>query len=247
MSPLLRVEHVMGMPIVVDVRDEVVAPSALDDVFAWFVEVDERFSTYKPDSEISRINRGELHIRDAHPDVREVLDRCEELRTETGGYFDVRASGPGLDPSGLVKGWATARAAALLDAAGALNYCVNAGGDLQLRGDALPDAGWRVGIQHPRERDAVAAVIVSSGALAVATSGDSARGAHVLDPHTGLPPHGLLSVTITGPELATADAYATAAFAMGLPGATWAAQLVGYEALAITDEQRALRTPGFPG
>jgi len=54
--------------------------------------------------------------------------------------------------------------------------------------------------------------------LAVATSGAYARGDHVLDPHTRRAPEGVLSVTITGPVLATADAYATAAFAMGVDG-----------------------------
>ena len=67
--------------------------------------------------------------------------------------------------------------------------------------------------------NAVAAVVEAND-LAVATSGAYARGEHVLDPHTRRPPDGVLSVTITGPELATADAYATAAFAMGAAGPT---------------------------
>jgi thiamine biosynthesis lipoprotein len=246
-SPSLRVEQIMGMPIVVDVRDDEVESGALDAAFAWLREVDERFSTYDAGSEISRVNRGELHLRDAHPDVRAVLECCEQLRVATDGYFDVRAAGtPDVDPSGFVKGWAVVRAAAILESGGARNYCVNAGGDIHLRGDALPDRGWRIGIQHPRRRDEVAAVVVATGELAIATSGDYARGEHVLDPHTGLPPEGLLSVTITGPDLATADAYATAAFAMGRAGPEWTTRLEGYEALAITVDDRALRTPGFP-
>ena len=74
-----RVEQIMGMPIVVDVRD-VDDAAALDPLFDWFRFVDRTFSTYIPDSEISRLNRGELALADAHPDVREVLARCEELR-----------------------------------------------------------------------------------------------------------------------------------------------------------------------
>src|SRR6476661_1396209 len=109
-----RVEHIMGMPIVVDVRVEVVDDAVLDEMFDWLRWVDRTFSTYRDDSEVSRLNRGELSIEDAHADVREVLERCEELRVETGGYFDVRAASPELvDPSGLVKGWAVDRAAAL--------------------------------------------------------------------------------------------------------------------------------------
>jgi thiamine biosynthesis lipoprotein len=91
----------------------------------------------------------------------------------------------------------------------------------------------------------VVAVVVGDD-LAVATSGAYARGGHVFDPHTHRPPEGVLSVTITGPDLATADAYATAAFAMGLAGPAWTARLRGYEALTLLADGRSLRTPGFP-
>ena len=241
-----RVEHVMGMPIVVDVRDPGVGDEAFDCVFDWFREVDERFSTYKDDSEISRINRGELAVEDAHPDLREILERCEELREETGGFFDARPVSPEvLDPSGLVKGCSVDRAAALLDQFGVRHYAVNAGGDMRLSGRALPENRWRVGIQHPIERDKVAKVVEAND-LAVATSGAYARGEHVLDPHTRRSPEGVLSVTITGPVLATADAYATAAFAMGLDGPRWTARLRGYDAMTILADGTVLSTPGFP-
>jgi thiamine biosynthesis lipoprotein len=241
-----RVESVMGMPIVVDIRDEPVDEGVLDGMFDWLRWVDATFSTYKDGSEISRLNRGELALEDAHPVVVDVLDRCERLRAETDGYFDVRAASPELvDPSGLVKGWAVDRAAALLDEAGLRNYAVNAAGDMRLRGRAVPELFWRVGIQHPLEPDRVARVIDTTD-LAVATSGEYARGAHVFDPHTHRPPTGILSVTITGPDLATADAYATAAFAMGADRAThWTARLRGYAAMTILADGRVLSTPGF--
>jgi FAD:protein FMN transferase len=243
---LRRIEHVMGMPVIVDVRDGHVPEDALDDVFAWLREVDGRFSTYKDDSEICRIDRGELMLGDAHPDVRAVLDRCEELNRQTGGYFDLRAGCDGsLDPSGLVKGWSVDGAATILERAGATNYAVNAGGDIRLRGGASPDACWRVGIQHPLERDRIAAVVETRD-LAVATSGTYERGEHVFDPHTRRPPTGVLSVTITGPDLATADAYATAAFAMGTRAGQWTATLDGYEGMTILADGRVLLTPGFP-
>jgi FAD:protein FMN transferase len=237
----------MGMPVVVDVRDRDVDDAVLDRVFDWLRFVDATFSTYKTDSGISRINRGELELADAHETVREVLDRCEELRQETGGYFDARAPLPGLiDPSGLVKGWSVDRAGAILDAGGARNYAVNAGGDMVLRGGALPDDRWRVGIQHPLLRDQIAKVVEAND-LAVATSGTYERGDHVVDPHTAKPPVGVLSVTVTGPQLATADAYATAAFAMGEAGPNWTARLPrGYAAMTILADERVLSTPSFP-
>lgn len=225
--------RIMGMPVAV----LGVEAGAAAEVFAWLRRADALFSTYRPDSEVSRLDRGELEIADADPLVREVLDRCEQLRVATGGYFDAWASGR-LDPSGFVKGWAVDRAAALLDATAARRFCVSAGGDLVARGGP-----WRVGVRHPRRRRRLAAALTVSGA-AVATSGAYERGHHVIDPHTGRPARGARSVTVVGPDLGTADAYATAAFAMGAAGPEWTAGLDGYEAMTVIG-RRVLSTPGF--
>jgi len=229
-----RVEHVMGMPIVVAVRDGDVP----DAVFDWFRHVDATFSTFKDDSEISRLRRGELARADASGEVQHVLARCDELREETSGFFDIDAVDG--DPSGFVKGWAVDEAAAILDRAGVTEYGINAGGDIRTRGR------WTIGIQHPLERQEIAQVVEGED-LAVATSGAYERGDHVRDPHTDEAPSGILSVTITGPDLGTADAYATAAFAMGgRRGPGWTARLRGYEAMTILSDGRVLSTPNFP-
>ena len=231
----------MGMPIGIDVRD----PAGVDTepAFAWLQEVDATFSTYRSDSAISRLDRGEIALADCPPVVDEVLAACLELERATGGFFSVRPAGR-LDPSGYVKGWAVAGAAERLQAAGARAFCINAGGDVVARGRPEPDRRWRVGIRHPEDTQATAAVLEVED-LAVATSGEYERGAHILDPHTGRAPAGLLSVTIVGADLALADAYATAAFAMGADGPAWTARLDGYDALCITSDQRVLTTPGF--
>jgi FAD:protein FMN transferase len=230
-----RVEHIMGMPIVVAVRDGDAVP---EEAFDWFRRVDETFSTYKDDSEVSRLRRGELALEAASSEVQQVFARCTELRDETDGFFDVEAVG--LDPSGYVKGWAVDEAAAILERAGLRDYAINAGGDIRTRGH------WTIGIQHPLQPQEVAKVVEGTD-LAVATSGAYERGDHVVDPHSRWTPAGILSVTVTGPNLGTADAYATAAFAMGGHRApNWIARLQGYEAMAILDDGRVLSTPGFP-
>ena len=90
------------------------------------------------------------------------------------------------------------------------------------------------------------ALVVGASDCAVATSGTAERGPHILDPHTGQPASGLASLTIVGPSLALADAYATAAFAMGPARARdWTASLEGYAAFAITDNGRHLAHPGL--
>jgi thiamine biosynthesis lipoprotein len=243
-----RVEHLMGMVIGIDVRDALepsVLETAIEEVFAWLHWVDATFSTYRPDSQISRFGRGELSLAACCADVRWVLDRCEELRTETGGYFDARANPRrALDPSGLVKGWAVERASALLAAAGAVNHCINAAGDIRTRGEPEPGRSWHVGVVHPLHRDALCALL-AVGDAAVATSGVAERGQHVFDPHTGTPVSELASVTVIAADLAHADTYATAALAMGAAAPAWLAGLVGSEALVIDPGGYAWETPGF--
>jgi FAD:protein FMN transferase len=227
----------MGTAVTVEIRDRVVPRQALERAFAWLRWVDQTFSTYDEASEISRLNAGELGLPDAHPLVRKVLAHCDVLKAATGGYFDVRAPLPGgVDPSGLVKGWAVDVAFAGLRRAGARELCIEAGGDLRVAGGP-----WRVGIRHPHQRDHVAAVVVlRSGA--VATSGAYERGPHVVDPHSGRPPVGTLSVTIVDRTLAQADAHATAAFAMGPSGPPWSAPLT---AMTILADDQVLLTPTF--
>jgi FAD:protein FMN transferase len=131
----------------------------------------------------------------------------------------------------------------LLDA-GARRFCINAGGDVAVRGRPASGDAWLIGIQHPWERDKLAAVVrVVDGA--VATSGCYERGDHVIDPRTGSPAYGLASVTVVGPDLTMADAYATAAVALGREGMTWLAERPGVEAMAVTDAQRVVTTAGF--
>jgi thiamine biosynthesis lipoprotein len=240
-----RVEAIMGTIFSLDVRDAVV-PAAVDAFFARLRDADATFSTYRDDSEISRLNRGELALVDTDPAVREILARCVQLRKRTGGYFDACAWAPGegVDPSGLVKGWAAERAARELDAAGARNYCVNAGGDVIVRGEREARRPWRVGLRHPDLPGAIAKVLEAND-LAVASSGTYERGHHIIDPLRGRPADELLAVTVVGPSLADADAYATAAFAMGAGGLDWIGALKSYAGLVIGRDRVVRWTAGL--
>jgi FAD:protein FMN transferase len=241
MVRLKRAEHVMGTVVSFDVDGTFGA--AVDDAVRWLHWVDATFSTFRVDSEVSRLGRGLIAASQCSPAVREVLAACDALSARTGGYFSATAGGS-LDPSGYVKGWAVERAAAMLTSAGSPSHCVNGGGDVRCTGPSPRGDGWRIGVADPLDAAALA-VTVEGRDFAVATSGIAERGRHVLDPHTGQPAEGLLSVTVTGPDLALADAYATAVFAMGLPRAyRWRAP--GYEVFGITADGGTWRTPGFP-
>jgi thiamine biosynthesis lipoprotein len=246
-----RVDEVMGTMIAIDLADplpEATLAALADDFFAWMREVDQRFSTYKVDSEVNRLDRGELPLAEASVYLREVLDACAGLWRDTDGYFDVYATGR-LDPSGYVKGWAAEVASARLVAAGSTNHLVNAGGDVRVRGGPVPGQPWQVPIRHPWRGDG-AYLVVAGTDLGVATSGTYERGFHVIDPRTGRPAEALRSVTVVGPDLALADGYATAGVAMGLPGLHWLARLPqdrpGYEVTVVTEDGRGFRSAGLP-
>ncbi|MFI9365638.1 FAD:protein FMN transferase [Kitasatospora sp. NPDC053057] len=219
-------------------------PEAVRRIAERLHRIDAVFSTYRPDSDISRLGRGELALDDCDPEVRTVLATCREVAAETDGYFTERPGGR-LDPSGWVKGWAIEEAARLLRAAGARQFCVNGGGDVQTSGGP-----WRIGIAHPGKPGLLAAVLAGSG-FAVATSGTAERGAHILDPHTGRPADGLASLTLAGAPgtgIARTDAWATAAFAMGPDRAlAWVARQPGVEALAVLPDGTKRWTAGLPG
>jgi hypothetical protein len=106
------------------------------------------------------------------------------------------------------------------------------------RRSSPPGHAWRIGIRHPLIADALATVLaIRDGA--VATSGAYERGEHIRDPFTAQTPIDIRSVTIVGPSLTSADAYATAAFAMDPTGLAWVAGQPDYEGCAITTDPDA--------
>lgn len=233
----------MGTVFSFDIRPPGVDPEAVEEAVRWLHQVDATFSTYRADSPISRLARGELSVRDCPPEVHAVLQRCRELHDETGGFFSAYAGGQ-LDPSGYVKGWAIERASDILTRAGSVNHSVNGGGDVQCLGESAAGRPWRIGITDPHRPGQLVGIVVGRN-HAIATSGTAERGHHVLDPHTARPPHGLASVTVVGPHLADADAYATAAFAMGTGALAWLEQLPSYCGFTVAADGATAATSGW--
>jgi thiamine biosynthesis lipoprotein len=223
-----RVEQVMGMPISIALRGrhagDAAGEAAWGAVLHRLREVDRVFSTYRSDSHVSRLDRGEITLADCPPEVAEVLGLGEAARLESAGAFDVRRRDAGgrvlLDPSGVVKGWAVQRASEIIDGLEDTDYCLSAGGDMACR-VVDPDApDWQVGIEDPRDPTRlVARIPVRRGG--VATSGLHHRGAHIVDARTGEVPTGVASVTVVADDLTWADIDATAAFAQGDEALAW--------------------------
>lgn len=222
------VEPVMGMPVSIHLRGGDVggpaAAAAVAEAFETMREMDRIFSTYRDDSDIMRLRRGELRLEQCHRLVAVALDLGQQAEQLTMGAFTtLLPTGNGelaFDPTGLVKGWAVDLAGQSLGGLEGTSYCVNAGGDLLVGAHPdLPDAGpdaivWRVGIEDPRNRSTIARTVrLTRGA--VATSGTAARGAHLYDPRSGRMVDRSGSVTVTGPTLLWADIWATALFVGG--------------------------------
>ena len=242
----IRTHQVMGTMASVHVHDQAdggLIETAIEEMWGELDRLEAMFSTFRPDSEISRINRDELHPLDASPEVVEVIDACTWLEHVSDGAF--RARRPvthELDPAGFVKGWAAELAARSLDRAGLRQWYLSVGGDIQTRGVAHDGSPWRIGIADPNRADTrfVRAMVEVEG-LAVATSGIAARGRHVWDGRSGEAVDAVASMSVVGPHLTWADAFATAAFVMGADGVEWVARFDGYRALAITKDGRLLQ------
>jgi thiamine biosynthesis lipoprotein len=219
------------------------AAGAMTAAIAWLHWVDATFSPYRDDSDVSRYGRGEISLAQCAPELADILRQAADIGDRSGGYFSITPAGQ-FDPCGFVKGWAVERAATMLSQAGSASHCVNGGGDVRCAGSREPGRPWRIGIAHPL-RPGSLALVVAGHDFGVATSGIAERGDHIMNPHTGRPATGLASITITGPSLVTADAYATAAFAMGAAARDWVGGLDGYEAYAITRDGAAWQTAGF--
>ena len=223
-----RVEHVMGMPVSLALRGDHTRDDRVEEAWqAALAElrwVDSVFSTWRAESEVSRLGRGELALEACDPVVAEVMRLGDDARVSSGGAFDVwRTDADGvrrLDPSGVVKGWAVERAVAPLLELPGTDVCLSAGGDMVCH-VADPDGEpWTVGVEHPFDpMRLVARVPVRRGA--VATSGSAHRGAHVVDARTGRAAAALASVTVVGASLTSVDIDATTAFALGIDGPDW--------------------------
>lgn len=233
------------MHITVEIVGAVPANGAIEKVFSYFNYVDEKFSTYKDASEITKINKGELRESEYSEDMKTVLLLCEKTKKETGGYFDIVAPDGLYDPSGLVKGWSIYNAANILLHDGFKDFYIDAGGDIQVHGKNSKGERWSVGIKNPfNQKEIVKTVFVKDEG--VATSGTYIRGQHIYNPKNRNEPIAeIVSITVMGPNIYEADRFATAAFAMGKKGIHFIETMPGFEGYMIDKEGTATMTSGF--
>ena len=220
--------------------------AAVERAQAVLSRADDVFSTWKAESPVSRLRRGEIVLGDAPPEVADVLELCRRVREASDGWFDPWTMPGGVDPTGLVKGWAVERALDELKAAGVPAAMINAGGDIAVYGEPDPGEPWRIGIRDPLDAGRILLTAEIDGPGAVATSGSYERGAHLVDPGTGEPVTDLLAATVIGIDLAFADALATALYVSGGRMLKRLSLLTGYHGLVIDARGTIRASRGFP-
>ena len=238
-GPVLRhVQAVMGTMVSFEIRigdaEAKAAHVALARACSRLERADAVFSTWKPNSPMSLLRRGEMTLGEAPAEMAEVLELCKVARELSGGCFDPWAMPGGIDPTGLVKGWAADRALGELRAAGVRAATVNAGGDLASFGGPGPGWPWRIGVRDPRAESALACVVESPGA--VATSGCYERGPHLINPKDGKMRFETASASVVGADLAICDALATALVVADEEGPELARTLADYDAYLIRSD-----------
>ena len=234
----------MGMPVTVEIVDINADQKSLDLIFEYFTHIDNKFSTYKKESEISKINMGLIGEEKYSKEMREVFELSEKTKQETEEYFDIRKPNGFLDPSGLVKGWAIHNASNTLKSMGYKNFYIEAGGDIETFGKNKDGKPWTIGIRNPFNTDELIKILEVEN-KGVATSGNYIRGNHIYDPLNKDVVAGIASLTVIGPNIYEADRFATAAFAMGKDGIFFIENLPGFEAYIVDKNGTATMTQGF--
>ncbi len=160
--------------------------------------------------------------------------------------------GMALDLGGIAKGYALFQANKILENLGINSALVNIGGDILALGAKAPGKQWRVGVEDPRDKSALAAVVDLENKM-IFTSGDyerfitvdGKRYHHIIDPKTGYPAQGLRSTTLVGAPGPTIQPFGTAIFVMGIEkGLQFVNEIEDLKAMLIDAEGKQFFSKG---
>lgn len=234
--------------------------------------LDRMLSNYKPDSELSKVNREAFsHPVAVSPELFELLSACRAYSRASEGSFDItvgplmrvwgfykgsghlpkpaevravldrvgyqnvkldpvrrtvqfKKPGMSLDPGGVGKGYAVDRMVSVLRANGVTSALVSGGGS-SIYGIGAPPGeprGWYVEISDPKNEHKTAAVVYLKN-NSVSTSGNYekfffAEGrlySHIMDPRTGYPSEGMLSVSVIASRTLDSEVWAKPFYILG--------------------------------
>lgn len=200
---------------------------------------------------------------DMGKDVVPPEEKIEELRRlvnyrklkidEAASTVFLEEKGMMIDVGGIAKGYSVAKAMKVFEDAGIKNVIINAGGNLNLRGTKRGKP-WKIGIQEPRDEKKLLGVLNITD-TSVSTSGDyqryfvkdNIRYHHILDPKTGYPAKGLMSVTVTGRNETMTDALSTAVFVLGAEKGAALMKKMGAEGVIVAEGEEITVSDGLKG
>ena len=234
---------IMAMPVVIEIVDSDATQEVFEEVFSYLRSIDERFSVFKKNSEITLFNEGKILEKDLSSEMQEILELSDKTKKETNGFFDIFYNGK-IDPSGLVKGYAIYKGAQILYKRGFKNFYVEIAGDIEISGLNKDSKKWAIGIRNPFNKAENVKVLYLTD-CGIATSGTYENGEHIYIPGEQKKANEIMSLTVVGPNVYEADRFATACFAMGKNGINFIEQLPDFEGYMIDHEGIATFTSGF--
>ncbi len=256
-----RTAYLMGTPVRVKVNGQN-SPHLARRAIWEIKRIDRLFSRFKPNSEVSLINKlaglAPLQVSNETFDCIKLAVKINKL---SRGAFDItmghprsltidsklrkiylKRKGIEINLGGIGKGFAAESARKLLLKKGAKSGMIDMRSSIAVFGQKT----WKIGIQHPREKDAIMGTVELKNGESLATSGDYERGNHIIDPRTGKPTRGCQSVTIIGKDAAEADALSTAVFVLApKQGMQLIESLPGIEGLIVDAGGKISKSSGF--
>ncbi len=236
---------IMAMPVVIDIADKNINVNVFKEIFDYLAYIDNTFSTYKENSEITKINNAKINYKSYSQDMKKILQLSKKTKDETNGYFDIHNNGK-LDPSGIVKGFAILKASQILKKKGYKNFYIDIAGDIEISGLNDKKEKWSVGLENPFFRTQIIKVLALTN-KGIATSGNYIRGSHIWNNKERSEDleNNVMSISVIGKNVYEADRFATAAFSMGENGINFIENLSGFEAYMVLSNKNAIFTSGF--
>lgn len=214
----------MGTVFTFQIGGEISASQVATDVetaCSILVDADNRFSLYKPESEISQIARGEISWDSSSQVQQKIKSQTNAWMEATQGFFNPTSPDGTYDPSGLVKTWAASNAAMYLEANGYRDFTLNAGGDVYIGPEIKTFPLTRVGLSNLKPINSPGASVnmildvAGTKFRGIATSGSTERGEHIWLSPEAPKSEKFLQVTVVATDLVTADIWATAIISGG--------------------------------
>lgn len=234
----------MGTMVSLTVVEAPGTSEAVEAVKRRFTAFDERFSLYKPDSELSLVASGQVALTASSDELRSTYAAALLWRAATGGAFTPHRPDGVIDLNGTVKALAMQAAADDLLDFGFSDWCLNAGGDVLCAGQQPDGSSWRVGVVDPTDRTALLFTLPVDGTRhAVATSGSAERADHIWTP-TAIG-RSYLQATVVADDIETADVLATAIIAGGPSALASIVERWSIDVLTVARDGSLSATPGL--